>query len=84
MNEEPRSIMANKFIALANEFALTESKERVSAALMFAAARYNAFEASGKSKNLAKDKPDAMTWYCAEYRRMLDVNLDELIESHER
>jgi hypothetical protein len=75
----PRSVMADKFIALANEFAETEPKERVGAAIMFAAARYNAFEASGKSNDLSKDKDDAMNWYCSEYRRMLEANMDELI-----
>jgi hypothetical protein len=83
MSEEkqtiPRSVMADKFIELANEFAKTETKERVGAAIMFAAARYNAFEASAKSKNLLKDKDDALTWYSAEYRRMLGANMDELI-----
>ena len=75
-----RAIMADKFIELANEFTKTESKERVSAAIMFAAARYNAFEASSKSKNLKKDKEDALNWYGKEYTKMLDANMDELIE----
>ena len=78
--EMTREAMADKFIALANEFAKTESKERVGAAIMFAASRYNAFEASSKSDNLLKDKPDALQWYSNEYRRMLNANLDELIE----
>ena len=71
--------MADRFIELANEFAKTESKERVGASIMFAAARYNAFEASSKSHNLANDKEDALTWYSSEYRRMLVANIDELI-----
>lgn len=58
MNEERQEIsraeMADKFIEFANEFTMTQSKERVSAAIMFAAARYNAFEASSKSKDLKK------------------------------
>ncbi|MDH4089221.1 MAG: DUF3144 domain-containing protein [Cyclobacteriaceae bacterium] len=75
----PRSVMADKFIALANEFTETEPKERVGAAIMFAAARYNAFEASGKSSNLLKDKGDVLNWYSKEYQRMLDANIDDLI-----
>lgn len=78
--EIPREEMADQFIALANEYAKTQAKERVGAALMYAAARYNAYEASTKSKNLAADKPDAMAWYSREYRRMFEANLDELIE----
>lgn len=84
MNEEaqkiPRSVMADRFIELANEFTKTESKERVGAAIMFAAARYNAFEASSKSENLRKDKNDALDWYTREYKRMLDANMDDLID----
>jgi len=78
----PHSVMVDRFIALANEFGKAETKERVSAALLYAASRYSAFEASSKSSNLAKDKMDALNWYSAEYRRMLDANLDEMIEMH--
>lgn len=86
MNEEKqemsRAEMADTFIELANKFTNTQSKERVSAAIMFAAARYNAFEASSKSKDLKKDKTDALGWYSLEYKRMLDANFDDLIENH--
>ncbi|HNP08643.1 MAG TPA: DUF3144 domain-containing protein [Cyclobacteriaceae bacterium] len=86
MNEKaqkiPRSAMADKFIELANEFTKSESKERVGAAIMFAAARYNAFEAYSKSEDLNKDKVDALNWYSNEYRRMLDANMDEIIQMH--
>ena len=80
--EMSRAEMADKFIGLANEFTKTQSKERVSAAIMFAAARYNAFEASSKSKDLKKDKNNALGWYSSEYKRMLDANFDDLIENH--
>lgn len=78
--EISRAEMADKFIELANEFTKIESKERVSAAIMFAAARYNAFEASSKSNNLLNDKDDALSWYSAEYRRMLEANIDDLVQ----
>ncbi len=86
MSEEKQEIsraeMADKFIELANEFMKTESKERVGAAIMFAAARYNAFEASSKSKEMMKDKNDALNWYSLEYKRMLEANIDDLIDNH--
>ncbi len=85
MNAEDKEIsreeMADRFIALANEFSSTQAKERVGAALMFAAARYNAYEASTKSTNLVKDKLDALEWYSSEYKRMFETNYDELIEA---
>lgn len=71
--------MADKFIELANEFTFTEPKERVGAAIMFAAARYNAFEAFAKSGNLLKDRDDAISWYTREYKRMLEANMEDLL-----
>ena len=76
-----RAEMADKFIEVANEFTKTETKERVGAAIMFAAARYNAFEAHSKSDNLVKDKMDALEWYSNEYKRMLEANLDDFIQT---
>ncbi|MEQ8554450.1 MAG: DUF3144 domain-containing protein [Cyclobacteriaceae bacterium] len=76
-----RAEMADRFIEVANEFTKTESKERVGAAIMFAAARYNAFEAHSKSDNLVKDKADALAWYSNEYKRMLEANMEELTET---
>ncbi|MAE84433.1 MAG: hypothetical protein CMB80_16950 [Flammeovirgaceae bacterium] len=76
-----RADMADRFIDLANEFTKTESKERIGAAFMFAAARYNAFEAFSKSTNLTNDKEDAINWYTREYRRMLEANVDDLIQT---
>ena len=77
-----RAAMADKFIDLANEFTKTEPKERVGAAIMFAAARYNAFEAFSKSSNLSRDKDDAVNWYTREYKRMLDTNMDDLLAAN--
>lgn len=80
--ELSRTAMADQFIELANGFTKTEPKERVGAAIMFAAARYNAFEAFSKSSNLKRDKEDAVNWYAREYKRMLDANMDDLLESN--
>jgi hypothetical protein len=77
-----RAVMADKFIDLANEFTKTEPKERVGAAFMFAAARYNAFEAFSKSSNLLQDKDDAINWYTREYKRMLEANMDDLLQAN--
>ncbi len=81
-NKISRATMADKFIDLANEFTTSEPKERVGAAIMFAAARYNAFEAFSKSSNLARDKDDAVNWYTHEYKRMLEANIDDLIQAN--
>lgn len=81
--EMPRTEMADKFIELANELTATNKVERVSSALLFAAARYNAFEIAGKSQDLVKDRRDALTWFRSEYERMLEANIDEFMEHHQ-
>ena len=73
------SEMVDRFITIANELSKTQTKDRVGTAFMFAASRYNAFVSLGKSEDLARDKEDALNWHTAEYRRMLESNLDELI-----
>lgn len=73
------SEMVDQFIAIANELSKTQTKDRVGAAIMFAAARYNAFVSLGKSSDLSKDKHSALKWHTKEYNKMLDANLDELI-----
>lgn len=85
MDEErkiSRVVMADQFIELANDFTKTESKERVGAAIMFAAARYNAFEASSKADDLNKMREDALKWYSDEYKKMLNANIDEIVGMH--
>ena len=79
-----RAHMADKFIDLANEFTSTEPKERVGAAIMFAAARYNAFEAFSKSSNLVRDRDDAIRWYTREYKRMLEANMEDLLNAGDK
>ena len=73
------SEMVDQFITIANELSKTQTNDRVGAAFLFAASRYNAFVSLGKSSDLAKDKDDALNWHTAEYRKMLESNLDELI-----
>lgn len=79
-----RTAMADQFIELANEFTKTEPKECVGAAIMFAAARYNAFEAFSKSSNLERDKEDAINWYTREYKRMLEANMDDILNAADK
>ena len=73
------SEMVDRFIEIANELSKTQTKDRVGTAFLFAASRYNAFVSLGKSEDLSRDKEDALKWHTAEYNRMLESNLDELI-----
>jgi septal ring factor EnvC (AmiA/AmiB activator) len=72
--------LADQFIALANQLSQQEADVgKVGTALRFAAARFNAFEASIKSADLGAEKESALEWFSAEYREMLSDNLDDHI-----
>lgn len=72
--------LADQFIALANDLARQHGIESTSAGLRYAAARYNAFEASLKGEDLAAIKQQALDWFGADYLRMLEENLDDHIQ----
>ena len=72
--------LADQFIDLANQMANKEKDvAKVGAAIRFAAARYNAFEASLKSADLASEKDNALDWFTNEFKTMLNDNLDDHI-----
>jgi hypothetical protein len=74
---------ADAYITIANEQAADVGRGKVSASLMFATARFNAWvSASGteSSEELASVKEEALEYFLDEYRQMLEENLDEYIE----
>ena len=74
---------ADAYITLANEQAAEVSRGKVSASMMFATARFNAWvSASGteSGEELAAVKEEAVEYFVAEYRKMLEENLGEYIE----
>ena len=78
---------ADAYITLANEQATTVSRGKVSASMMFATARFNAWvSASGteSGEELASVKDEALDYFLSEYRKMLEENLDEYIEHYDK
>lgn len=72
--------LADQFIALANKLSAQEQDVgRVGSAMRFAAARFNAFEASVKSADLAAEKDSAIEWFSGDYREMLNDNIEDHI-----
>ena len=67
----------DKFVALANELSHTFPIARVSASLLYAAARYNAFNAIVSDKEIGENREKAIDYFCEQYRKMLAENLDE-------
>ena len=74
---------ADAYVTIANEQAANVNRGKVSASMMFATARFNAWvSASGTESGdeLASVKEEALTYFVNEYRQMLEENLDEYIE----
>jgi hypothetical protein len=71
---------ADKFINLANEIAQSDRSGRVGIAIRFAAARYCAYEASIRSKDLAEDKDKELQVFTDAFKEMLAYNLEDYIK----
>lgn len=71
--------MVDRFIDLANQLVTAEQMPvgRVSAALTYAAARFNAHEASRQLPDIVAGKAETMAWFIERYGHMLEVNFDE-------
>jgi hypothetical protein len=71
--------VADQFIALANELAKDGDRGTVGMAIRYAAARYNAFEASMSSYDLIRDKEKILDMFSDDYKKMLLENIDDHI-----
>lgn len=70
--------MVDSFIRLANEYGDQVSIGKVSTALLYAAARYNAFVVvSVDNKNIEGEKPLALEYFGDQYKTMLLENLED-------
>ncbi len=80
-NEMDILVMADQFINVANAL-VQDSKQdagRVGAAMRYAVARFNAYEASMKSNDLAASKEEAVEWFSGQFKEMLSDNIDQYI-----
>lgn len=70
--------LVDEFVALANRLAESRDDGEVSAAILFAAGRYNAFNfvtRDGEPENRVR----AVDFYVSEYRKALEQNLDGVL-----
>lgn len=76
---------ADAHIDLANrQLSETEGKGKVSASFMYGVARFNAWvSACGwqSADDMAKAREETLAYFVAEYRKMLEENLDDYIEN---
>ena len=74
---------ADEHISVSNEQTKSETRGKVSASMMFATARFNAWVSASGSESgeeLAAGKDEILEYFVNEYRQMLDENLNEYIE----
>lgn len=70
--------MVDRYISQANEFTKKYPQPRISAALLFAAARYNAFNWVHRSQMLEQTLEEATQLFRAEYEKMFLDNVHDL------
>jgi hypothetical protein len=78
---------ADAHIHLSNDQMSEVSCGKVSASMMYAAARFNAWVSAcgfDSRAEMAKSKGETLEYFVAEYRKMLEENLDEYIEKFEQ
>ncbi|ABN61904.1 DUF3144 domain-containing protein [Shewanella baltica] len=76
---------ADQVIAIANEQTKDSTIGKVSSSLLYAAARFNAFNVASSADSIdemIKDKEEAIRYFTEQYKKMLTENLDEYIESY--
>ena len=77
MQEEVFHEVADEFINLANELSDDWASPFLSAAIMYAAARYNAFNFQTMDGDATK-REEAIRYYTEQYGKMLRENLQEM------
>ncbi len=78
---------ADAHIHLSNDQMTEVSRGKFSASMMYAAARFNAWVSAcgfDSRAEMAQLKAETLEYFVAEYRKMLEENLDEYIEKFEQ
>ena len=77
MQEEVFHEVADEFINLANDLSDDWAQPFLSAAIMYAAARYNAFNFKSLDGN-EMNREEAIEYYMEQYGKMLRENIQEM------
>ncbi len=74
------------FIQVANELCNEQDTGKVSASMLYAAARFNAFIVASSAKDKAeadRNKVEAIDYFTEQYRAMLLANMDDYINKYD-
>ena len=78
---------ADEYIHLANKQCADIGRGKVSASLMYAVARFNAWVSScgfTNSEDMKNEKEKTIEYFVTQYRAMLDENLDDYIKNFQK
>jgi len=74
------------FINVANDLSKEQDLGKVSASLLYAAARFNAYIVASSAKDKAeadRNKVEAIDYFTEQYRSMLIANMDDYINKYD-
>jgi hypothetical protein len=75
--------LADVFVNTANDMSEDVTPARISAAMMFATARWNAFVAQAQGLPPGEADEETVAYFTAEYERMLRENLAQILSSRQ-
>lgn len=76
--------LADSFINLANEHYQQDGDGKIGYAMLYAAARFNAFivaTTAGDVKDLTNEKDQATDFFSEQYRKMFKENIEDYLEN---
>jgi len=79
--------IADSFINQANELYEKEGDGKVGYAMLYAAARFNAFivaTTAGGKQEISDEKEQATTYFTEQYRKMFTENLEDYEKNYDR
>ena len=79
--------MADAFIALANKQSKNADPGKVSATMLYAAARFNTFIAaseSGSASEYSSNKAQSFDYFMSEYKKMLEEHFADYYENFDK
>lgn len=77
---------SDSFILLANDYCDASPRGKVSASLLYAAARFNSFIVAShadSAEQMESEKAAAIEYFIEQYRKMLEENLNDHIKNFE-
>ena len=87
LNKDPTFFdRADSFIALANEHCGDVGRGKVSASLLYASARFQAWTAAcwaDGASDMKTKRDETVKYFVAQYQSMLEENLDDYLERYE-